>query len=258
MVDLAFAPVESAVADNLEAVPHFGGSGMDEPEDGLGEFRVRVHESPIALSFKDLFTREKAAITAKLYDRFDLWLVPHRFSVFRTGGAATVTTVGCEVDYITEGQTLSIISLIPSAETVDRVDASLAAEAKANISLSDMGLIVLASSALNGGGLFSLPGSPSTSASVKISGGVKINLSMNVVTPYISAVGAGSTSCIFQFTAHRQALFNRDLETWAVVALPEREEELAYKMRCSFTSRRLFVPRLWQTPWSELRVTKGS
>jgi hypothetical protein len=257
MVELEFAPLDAPVADNLESTPHFGGE-EPRPAEDQHQFRARIHESPIALSFRDLLTRQKLALTEKLYARFDLWLVPHRFSVLRIAGSANVTNVGCDVEYLPQGQTLSIISLIPAPEFVDRASLSLGAEAKLNVHLSETGILELASSLIDGGVPLPLPESTQSSASIKTSGDFKLNLRMNIVTQLIAAVGAGSTTCTFQFTKDREPLYNKDIETWAVIALPKFAEDIVYKIRCSFISRRLFVPRLWQTPWSELRATKGA
>jgi hypothetical protein len=261
MAEVSFIPLRERVADNLEAGgPHLGGPAdkLEQQE----EFTARLHDRPIALSLKGMFTSKKNPPTAKLYERFDLWLVPHRFSIMRRSGSSTIVKAGCEVAYNSDVETLSIVSLIPTTEYIETLRASIGLESRFGIGmtfhadLSDTGLLEHISDAL--ADLVPVSGSASLSASAKVSANAKINLSMKVLTPYIAAIGVGSTDCLFQLSAYEEPLFDRDIETWAVIAIPKYAEEIKYRMRCSFISRRLFMPRVWQTPWSEIVTLKGA
>lgn len=261
MADLPFSPVAAQIADNLEASPHLGGPA--DIQQGLQEdFIARLHDRPIALSLMAMFANRKTAPNAKLYERFDLWLVPHRFSILRRSGSSTIVKAGCEAIYDSGESTLSIVSLMPTTEYIERLRASVGVETKLGIGmrfsakLSDTGLLEHLSDALSD--LAPVSGSASLSASTKISATAKISLSMKVLTPYIAAIGVGSTQCLFQSSAYEEPLFDRDIETWAIVALPKYTDAIKYRFRCSFVSQRLFMPRVWQTPWSEITAVKGS
>lgn len=261
MVDVPFSLLDSGIADRLEATPHLGGP-PEQIEESQGGFIARLHDRPIGLSLKSMFTERKTSPKAKLYDSFDLWMIPHRFSIQRLSGFATIAKAGCEVQYLSEGETLSIISLIPATEYVETLKAGvdLKSSGKAGFrfraDLSDTGLLEQIGDALTK--LLPVSASAGLSASTQLSANAKINLSMSVLTQHIAAIGIGSTHCFFQLSAHEEPLFDRDIETWAIVALPKRTEEVKYRLRCFFETRRLFVPRTWQTGWTEITVSKGS
>src|SRR5437867_1652387 len=106
MADVEFESVNGADVLELDGDPHLGPSVPSVPPGTTPspEFRARIHESPIAFSIKDLINRAKKKTTAKLYERFDLWLVPHRFSINRISGSSKIVRAGCEVQYADTGQ----------------------------------------------------------------------------------------------------------------------------------------------------------
>src|SRR5262245_53664997 len=97
----------------LEAHPHLGPNTSlpTVPEGSVpsGELSARIHDLPIAFSLRDTADGAKAKLVAKLYQRHDLWLVPHRFSVTRVSGHSSIVTLGCEIAYADTDQTFSII-----------------------------------------------------------------------------------------------------------------------------------------------------
>jgi hypothetical protein len=189
---------------------------------------------------------------AKIYKRFDLWLVPHRFSIRRLDGSSKVIKAGCEIEYIDTDQTFSILGLLPSPEYVERLSANLNVEAFAKALLSENGALEVALPLPDELGLKPVSGSASLSSSVSLQGGFKLALSLKLMTPFVAAIGVGSRQCMFEFSVHDLPLMDRDIETWALVALPKGESEIAYRMRCFYSSRRFAVPRHWRTAWSEI------
>jgi hypothetical protein len=260
MLELPFEGLNKKDADNLESDPHFrsDSEGQGSVTDETPDFKAMLHDKPIAISFKKMLSWERSAKIDRLYERFDLWFVPHRFSAFRESGNSTVSQIQCEINYLSDGETISIISLLPSTEFIDRVSASLGAEGSLNVSINERGNIELdAISATMGLPLAPLSGSINTKGYVKLEGKFNFHVSMRIVTPYITAVGVGSRNCLFQLKLYKDPLYNKDIETWAIVAMPKHSEDLVYRMRCSFTAGRYFVPRVWQSPWTDIRVERG-
>src|SRR5262249_46079034 len=99
-----------------------------------------------------------------------------------------------------------------------------------------------------------LPGEAGLSASMKIAGGFKLFLSLKLVTPLVVALCVGSTRCLFSFSRPYAHILYRDIETWDVIALLKYANDIAYRMCFFFTSSRLFLPRNWRTPWTEVRA----
>lgn len=254
MRDLEFEPLNESDALEIEGGQHLGPS-VPEVAPPTSEFRAQIHDRPVAVSVRDIMTAANVPPAAKLYKRFDLWLVPHRFSIRHVDGSSKIIKAGCEVEYIDVDQTFSILGLLPAPEFVDRLSAHLNVEASAKALLSESGALELALPLPGDLGLKPVSGSASLSSSVSLDGGFKLGLSLKLMTPFVAAIGVGSRQCMFEFSAHDVPLSDRDIETWALVALPKGEPEIAYRMRCFYSSRRFIVPRHWRTAWSEVTAT---
>jgi hypothetical protein len=91
--------------------------------------------------------------------------------------------------------------------------------------------------------------------SAKGSGGVSLSFSASVVTPFVSAVGLGSTRAEWRFDRYEDALFGRDIETWSILALPKRRRQLRYRIQYNMTTRTFFFPTRTESEWSEVLCT---
>lgn len=259
MIELNFLPVSVSTAELLEGSPHFGNDSAETQDNASdGTFLAKIHDAPVALGLRDVFKGKSAETAAALYDRFDLWVVPHRFSLFRKEGRSAIVKIGCEVQYLSKNTTLSVVSMFPTVEFIRVLNGGLQADLRVGLSLDAFGRAEPIDLPKNGASFVAFGTSAKISASSQISGVFKLQLSIGLATPFIAAMGVGSTGCTFEFSRYRDELFNRDIETWAVIALPKYVNETKYKMRCWYTARRFFAAQNWQTEWITLRVKKGA
>jgi hypothetical protein len=225
-------PVNRPVTEELETDVDLGAAETGD------DFSAFIGNQPIALRWKDVFAKLGQPIPAEvaLYRMFEVWLVPHRFSLNRKKGLAEPTAIGIEVEYVHHGTTCSVISLLPGPRWVKHGGASL----HANIS----GKFSATGEMTEFPGLEMVPGLRIGELGIGAIGGGGIGFSFdwNVATPVISAVGQGSSRCEWRFDRGDEPLFGRTIETWSVLALPKRQKDLEYKMRCYYLRRTLFFP----------------
>jgi len=240
-------PLSVSVAPELEAVTDLGGTAEE------AGFVVRVAGSPICHQVPDIFGGLGIPIPSdfRLYERFRLWLVPHRVALLRRRGLAEPVSVGIEVEYMSERGTCSVVSLIPAPQFVHHGDLSFNGSITGSMAVtgeatpwqnSDAELRADPESGVIAGLGFNAKGR----------GGISLAFSASVVTPFISAVGLGSNRAEWRFDRHDEALFGRDIETWAIIALPKRKRELRYRVRYNITTRTLFFPTRTESKWSDI------
>jgi hypothetical protein len=236
-------PIDRVLTEELEADVILGGPTIDE-----GGFHAQAADQPIGLRIRSIFERLCAAVPPQmesLNKMFELWVVPHRVSIIRRSGHAEPSSVGIEVEYQNEGRTCSIISLLPSAEFLEHARLTVSGGLSASGEL--VPLPALPSALLSEIGLGSLKFGASSEV------GMKYCFTASVATPRISAVGIGSSRCEWRFDRADRPLFGRDIETWAVVALPKRQKSLAYRLRFYLVTRMFIVPTRRESDWLELR-----
>jgi hypothetical protein len=236
----------------LEKLPDLG-SG----EEGKDDFAVQMAKAPICHSLSDIFAAFGKPLPPdlRLYDRFKLWLVPHRLGVLRRKGMAEPVSVGIEVEYKSADETCSVVSLLPSPEFVRYGSLSATVKLTGSVEASgactpggDEGTDSVVAPTKAFGGL---------SFSAKSGGTISLSFSADVITPYISAVGLGSGRAEWRFNKNKEALFGRDVETWSLLALPKRRKELSYRMRFNLTSRTIFFPTRRESDWVDIECTLG-
>lgn len=224
-----------------------------EPAIDTGKFSVTIADRPVGLNVAALSERLEKPIPPEvdLYQRFAVWLIPNRVSIIRRSSLAEVTSVGIECEYLNGSKTCSIVSLLPAPQFIvwGKVDGSI--HCAGNLSFvgetlpasGDMGVVRINEAGIGFG----------TSATAKVSA----SFNVNVVTPYISAVGIGSSRAEWRFDRHEEALFGRDITTWATVLLPKRQKELELRMRAYVTLRTLFVPTRHESIWQNVTCLLG-
>ena len=222
--------------------------GIDDSDE---LFQAHFSDAPIALELDKVYGAAGLAIpaTLKLYDRFKIWMVPHHFGLIRKRGAAEPVSVSIRVRYITEGGTCSIISMFPSSEyvTLGGVSANVITKAeidasklfKAATDVDPTGSFVPAQDRTSSGTPFQIPGL-GFDASAAVS--AKLNVTANVITPVISAVGLDGTTCAWRFDRHQLSLEGRDIKTWALIAVSKFEERIRYNVVHSYKTRTCWFP----------------
>ncbi len=228
------------------------GSVIDE-----AGFYVAAATNPICLDVRKLFeTQGPLDKSIKLYDSFKLWLVPNRISVMRRKGFAEPTSVGLEVEYITDGHTCSIVGLLPSPQFIQHGSVALGGQIGGSISATgDLSPTAIPDGAISKEQNIASIGSLKLQFSSNASLG--FNFSANVITPSISAVGLGSSRAEWRFDRHEEALFGRDIETWTVLALPKRQKQLSYRLRFNITTRLAFFPTRRESDWLSIACELG-
>jgi len=237
---VAEVPVDISLAEQLETVPDLG-SEIDD-----GGFYARAADRPIAYSVSALFERLGNPVpdSTKLYERFELWLVPHRVSIIRRSGYAEATSVGIEVSYKNDGRTCSIVSLFPSFEYIEHGSVDLNVQARMSATGEIEPVLDLPATALLGTKV-----KCGASLQTSVGSGLSLRLAASVSTPSLSSVGIGASQCEWRLDKDKIPLFGRDIETWSVLALPKRQRELKYELRFYFIARTAFVPTRRQSDW---------
>jgi hypothetical protein len=253
MRELAFTSVTPL---QLVGPQHLGPKAKQAAKLDCSGFRARVHEAPVAHSLRDAFKVLGEDVRSEWYKAFDIWIVPHRLSIIRHSGLAEVVTVGCQVEYLAQGRTLSIVSLLPASDFIQLAAGGVEAQFAMAADISEIGEALP-------------PGSEGTRSEktlqlgpleLALSGKAQLGLSFSasVCTPYIAAVGVGSDACEFQFRLHREPLYNRDIETWALVAVSKHTKEIEYRIRYYFSCRLLFVPMRCSSDWVTVKCARGN
>jgi len=233
-----------------ELTPELGHEAMLGGETEEYGFFAAPGQNPIGLSLRSVLeypdglgTEEvPAKELVQLYERFELWLIPHSVSIVRRGGGYEPAYVGLEVQYKNQGRTCSIRSLIPSPHFVThgwfRAVLGLSGE------LSEAGSEPLRSAAADVLGL---------SIGVQASAELRAVVSATVVTPFIAAVGLESDRCEWRFDRHDTPLFGCDIRTFAVVALPRRQNDLTYGIRYYIGLRKFILTRRIESDWCDVQ-----
>lgn len=253
MPELAFTEVDTEGFDDIESIGrHLGPSETTDTDQATG-FTAQVHDAPILMSVKSMVGQTGGSADNPLYQRYDLWMVPHRFSIFRKDGGGKVDSIGCEIEYLGTRSAHSIVSIFPSAEYVTTSPLAVEAKSKAFALLDQTGISALlgmkAVDLLQSSVKVDLPG---VDLDVEIADTSKLRLALELPTPIVLATGVGSKRCTFQFNRHDKPLEGRDLETWAVVAAHKRSREISYRMKLFYTIRKFMIPRRWETAWVEI------
>jgi hypothetical protein len=246
-MDTALNPVNPALEDFQEQQDF--GTAID-----AGGFSATIADTPVGLSLAEVFANVSGALpeAADLYKRFAVWLVPVRVGIVRRSGLAEVTSVGIECEFLNGKKTCCVVALMPTPQYVawGKVGGNLKFAASLSVT-GDLGT--------PNGGTTDVPALPSLSLVQQAGVGVMAQFSVNVLTPYISAVGIGSQHVEWRFDRHEQALFGRDIEAWAVVVLPKNQKNLEMRVRTYMTTRTAFFPTRRQSDWQQFtcRLSDG-
>ncbi len=222
--------LDRSLSEELESDVNLGSEAVKE------SFSVSIANQPIAMRLRDVYKACGKDLPPELalYKMFELWLIPHRFSLIRNSGLAEPTAVGIEVEYVHENTTCSVVSLLPGPKWKEHGKAALGG--KLGGKLSATGEIEeipnLCLSPLLRLGDLEFAGSTGSS--------IEFSFEWTVCTPVISAVGEGDSKCQWRFDKEKEPLFGKTIETWSVLALPRRQKTLEYRMRCYYLRRTLF------------------
>jgi hypothetical protein len=256
MRELELTPTHSYLETPISEA-HFGPADKAEPSEKqeTGQFVIRLAEQPVAAPLDRVFASMGKAIPPEvdIYQRFKIWLVPHRLSILRRRGSAEITAIGLECEYTKASEIIGVIGLIPSAQFVTH---------------GSIGGNFTCSGAFTFGGepkpvTEKQPGTENSltpDIPVVETGSLKFGLAadahvaasfnVTVATPYISAVGIGGRHVEWLFNRHNEPLFGRDIETWSVLLLPKRQRQLEYKARYYATVRTFFFPTRYESDWA--------
>jgi hypothetical protein len=226
-------PLSRSVSEELETDADLGTEAEDT------EFSACIGDQPLGLKLRDVFTKlnKDVPVECALYKRFDVWLIPHRFSLVRKRGLAEPVAVGLEIEYETKDQTCSVISLIPGPRFQDHGQICL--ENSYSGAVDAGGDFTKCLENFNTGTALKLG---ALSFGITAKGRVAFSFHATISTPIISACGEGSSRCEWRFDRYDQPLFGKTIETWAALVLPKRKKELAYTLRFYYLKRTLFFP----------------
>jgi hypothetical protein len=224
--------IATPLAEELGGDIVFGG------DDELVGFRADIGDAPIGITLAKLQkSLGKADTTASLLGRFELVLVPHRFSLIKTTGWAEVINAGIRISYDMGDKTCSVVSLLPEYEYVTIGKASFGASVSAKGETEAVAEIPGDMAPVVGG----------AQLRAQLMGNASIQVRGNIATPRISAVGKGSQKCEWQFMLGKEPLYGRDIETWAILAVPANLDTIKYKLQLNITHRTAFIPTRWES-----------
>jgi hypothetical protein len=245
-------PLGRVLTPELEGLPDLGSS--EEAEGCV----ARAAAAPICHDLRDVFNSlgQEFPQHLRLYDRFRLWLVPSRLAIIRKSGFSEPVSVGLEVDYDSDGQTCSVVALLPSPEFVIHGSVNLDSRIAGSLDASGQLSPLPASDELRPEA--AVKGTMMAGLEMKASAGLGLKFEATVVTPFVSAVGVGSSRAEWRFDKHREALFGRDIETCSIVALPKRRKAFAYRVKYSITTRIAFFPTRRESDWTRIECEMSS
>jgi hypothetical protein len=237
--------IDTPLTPEIEEEVYFGPASDADQSVDQGGFTARVADQPIGYRLRDVFEKLKLDATLPLYDSFEVWLIPHRISIMRRSGLAEPVSVGIIIEYLIDGDTCSVASLIPSFNYT--VLGTVGAEFKMH-------------------GIFSAAGEtmPVNDSPPKLAGNLRLGqLSLgvsgaaqlgfefhaNIAIPKIAAVGIGASRCEWRFDRDREPLFGHDIETWATVVLSNRRHQIDYRLRFYINTRTLFLTTRRESGW---------
>ncbi len=224
-------PLNNVLSEELESDADLG------TEQDSVDFAADIGDQPIGLRLRSVFEQLEKPVPPELalYRMFEVWLIPHRFSLIRRRGLAEPTSIGLEIKYDHDDTTCSVIALIPNPVMRRYGEVSVGFNFTGSVSTTGEFAPALASlePVLNVGSL---------GFGVKADGGVGFEYRATIALPVVAAVGIGGSRCEWRLDRQEEPLFGRTIETWAAVVLPKRQKELTYRLKFYYLIRTLFFP----------------
>lgn len=241
--------INEALTPELESEPVLGGEVDD------AAFCARPGNQPIAFKLRDVLQKLRQPLTPRitLYEMFEVWLVPHRVSIIRRRGNAEPISVGIQIEYLHEDTTCSVIALIPSPQFIHHGRIGVQGLFQGKVSTAGEASPTPADLQFK-----TEKELGKLSVGVTASGEVGFRFKADVVTPVISAVGIGASTCEWRLDKHEDSLFGKDIETWSILALPQRQSTLSYRLRYYICTRTLFFPTRRQSKWVKIQCALSS
>lgn len=215
--------------------PNFGEKDPGKAHE-VGAFRMRVGDRPIARNLRRLYELQGKQVPPELdiFTRYDLWLVSFYFSAVGTPLFDHVSEMGMTVDY-TGRPPVTVTSVFPTTKFVQY------ASTKAEVDISISGQ----ADAKAAGG------------AIKAEAGVDLaaSLSINVMSPSILAVGAGSSNSewIFSRTTERPLEGEQEVGHVVLARRGQRKLECEVQLRATVI-RKLVIPSRWSSPVFPLSI----
>lgn len=212
-----------------------------EADIDFGDLEVRIGSRPVVTDLGSLYTESKKELPPEFratFDGFRLWLVTFRVSSLRVRGMKRLESISIEIRY-EEKPRVTITDLFPRPQFVKRfaTDASANLRATANIDLA--GRFQLPEELmLSAGDVIGAPVTAGAKGELTLGGKVGIvgQLSCQLATPTIEAVGRGDYWCKWiLFRASQQILLN-DIELSHVIAVPRVVKKLKPAVRVEATA----------------------
>jgi hypothetical protein len=214
-------------------------------------WRASIADRPLALRVDKMFQRLGGAVpaTVDLYEGYDVWVIPNRFSIMRRGTFAEPTSIGIECNYLTDGATCSVVGLVPAPQFITIGGAS--GEVRCSGAITASGALIPVAPDAVGQDETTFTNGMRFSLGTGVD--VHAQFSVVVVTRTISATGIGSANVQWQFEKDRHPLDGADIETWSVIVLPKGQREIEYDARLFLTMRTAFFPTRYESPWQRIK-----
>jgi hypothetical protein len=230
-------------AYELEDIRHFA---TQEDEPGIidtGQFFAQYGDQPLPFRLRDVYEQFGKTLDLRLYRRFEIWVVPHRIGIIRRSGNAEVTSVGIRVEFKSDEETCSIISLLPAFKYI--IHGKVGADVSFGGTLTAAGEAKIATPDMK-----ELDGQAVELSGIKFSAGTDNSANANIgfhyvatiSTPSVSAIGEGSSRCEWRIDKDVEPLFGKTIDTFAIIALPKRKRTLQYDLSFYINTRTLWFP----------------
>lgn len=190
------------------------------------DMHIRLGDRPIARNLQTLYEQGHKGFPEDLvlFDKYDVWLIPHSIGLIRMEGRAKVKTLGYEALY-DNAQKVYTTELLPQSKFIRKAGATFENQVDYTVEglaqVPDLAKVVLEKmNVLSGDARFSF------SSSLKMIG----RISFSVMTPVVQTIGIGSSHCQWQFEADEKPLLGDQIMLQTVL-VPRYTDKIDLKVR---------------------------
>lgn len=224
----------------LEGPKDLGRESLDS------DYEIYFSDEPICVELDELVPQaDQDASVIALRKRFALWVVPHSFGVIKRSGLSEPVEVSVALEFSSDGGTCSIVSMFPGPQYIELGTLSVGGDAKiGGRAPFDIASGVLSPNGEMEPGAVGSTGGVTALPSLGVNLGARVDLgigvSVNVISPIVSAVGVGGRSATWVFCRARESLLGRDIRLLAVIAVSKHSTEIVYTATHSLRRRTAF------------------
>lgn len=172
----------------------FGGAEDVDYVPGLQNIQIRIGRRPYAINLTSLFlsgqTRDYSQYA--IFKEYDFCLLFQTISVMDLEGIGNLSTLGCKIRFLNEAP-ITVMEVMPKTEFLE------IAKGRINVSLDASGSISMAMPSMTAKVINDVGAVTGARLEMAANADFKFNLSFNVLTPKIVAIGGGDNQSEWVF-----------------------------------------------------------